>query len=167
MVQTCSKCAVEKELSEYVWDNRYNRPKKKCKSCDAATYKAWRLANKEKVLARNKKYREDNPDFRASVYEKASRNQSKYQSKRNASEGRRRATKMSATPPWLSEEQLQEIKDIYWLAKDLKAVTGEDYHVDHIHPLSKGGLHVPWNLQILPSDMNLRKSNKMETNLCL
>lgn len=54
------------------------------------------------------------------------------------------------------------VSDIYWLAKDLERVSGEKYHVDHIIPLAGRnvcGLHVPWNLQILPMDMNLSKSN--------
>ena len=52
---------------------------------------------------------------------------------------------------------------MYWLASDLFKVTGEEYHVDHIVPLvgvDVCGLHVPWNLQVLPSDLNLKKGNK-------
>lgn len=72
----------------------------------------------------------------------------------------------NAQPNWLSPKQIKEMDDIYWLAQDLKIVTGEVYHVDHIVPLRGTnicGLHVPWNLQILPADLNIRKSNKMET----
>lgn len=72
----------------------------------------------------------------------------------------------NAQPDWLSPEQIKEMDDIYWLAQDLKMVTGEVYHVDHIVPLRGAnvcGLHVPWNLQTLPADLNMRKSNKMET----
>jgi len=37
----------------------------------------------------------------------------------------------------------------------------EGYEVDHIHPLSRGGLHVPWNLQYLPVSVNRSKGNKL------
>lgn len=77
----------------------------------------------------------------------------------------RRASKLSATPSWLSKQQLEEIEYKYWLAKDLKSVTGEVYEVDHIVPLVNKkvkGLHVPWNLQVLPEDLNRRKSNRLE-----
>ena len=72
--------------------------------------------------------------------------------------------KLKAFPKWLSEEQLNQIKQFYELAKECEILTGDKYHVDHIVPL-KGknvcGLHVPWNLQVLPADVNLKKGNRL------
>lgn len=76
---------------------------------------------------------------------------------------RKKAFKL-ATPKWLTKEQRREMENFYWLASDLKRVTGDDYHVDHIIPLQGEnvcGLHVPWNLQVLPSDVNLSKGNRL------
>lgn len=61
-----------------------------------------------------------------------------------------------ATPPWLNQSQIAELRAIYMARK-----VGE--HIDHIVPLKNDlvcGLHVPWNLQTLPAGVNLSKSNK-------
>jgi len=162
-LQVCSKCKLPKDTSEFYLDKRYSRPKKKCISCDAASYKSWRITNKDKVLLRNKAYREGNEDFRCSQSKKSVLRDKLYKPQRAAKEARRRSAKLKATPPWITEHHLEQIKQFYWHSDDLRKVTGCEYHVDHIVPL-KGknvcGLHVPWNLQILPSDINLQKSNK-------
>lgn len=62
-----------------------------------------------------------------------------------------------ATPPWLSQEQICEMRKIY-----LSALSTE--HVDHIVPLKSPivcGLHVPWNLRAVCAKHNLAKSNDM------
>lgn len=61
-----------------------------------------------------------------------------------------------ATPPWINWEMIQQMRQIYTSAKP-----GE--HVDHIVPLKSPyvcGLHVPWNLQVIPAKQNLSKSNQ-------
>lgn len=62
-----------------------------------------------------------------------------------------------AAPPWITLEQIDQMRKIYTLAP-------AGHHVDHIVPLSSPivcGLHVPWNLQHLPDKQNLHKSNDM------
>ena len=83
--------------------------------------------------------------------------------KRSAYAMKRYAQNKKCTPSWLTQEQHKQIEYLYWLAADLRSVTGQEYHVDHIVPIQGEnvcGLHVPWNLQVLPSDVNIGKSNK-------
>lgn len=63
--------------------------------------------------------------------------------------------------PVLTKEEHQRIVDIYRECAKITEETGISHHVDHIHPISKGGQHHPDNLQILTAEENIRKSNKL------
>jgi hypothetical protein len=68
----------------------------------------------------------------------------------------RRAKKLNATPHWLAEDQLAEMRGFYECA----ASRAEPHDVDHIIPLIHPdvcGLHVPWNLQVLTASENRSK----------
>ena len=74
----------------------------------------------------------------------------------------RRRKHRDASPPWLTTKQKAEIRSLYQIAITMTKVTGEQYVVDHIWPLRSDevcGLHVPWNLQVIPRAANLAKSN--------
>ena len=77
----------------------------------------------------------------------------------------RRAEKLQRTPPWLTKEQKEQIKDKYRKARALYDFTGIKHDVDHITPL-KGekvsGLHVPWNLRVITASENRKKNNKYD-----
>ena len=113
--------------------------------------KEWYQKNKErlipKLVAYSKEWRLANPEKHA------------------ARQGKRRASKLQATPKWLNKEQLNSILLEYELAKWCTEVIGIQYDVDHIVPL-KGktvcGLHVPWNLQVIQGSENRSKGNKHE-----
>jgi 5-methylcytosine-specific restriction endonuclease McrA len=65
-----------------------------------------------------------------------------------------------ATPPWVDRNL---IRPFYQEAARLTAQRGISHHVDHIIPLrgdDVSGLHVPWNLQVIPWTENLRKGKK-------
>lgn len=75
----------------------------------------------------------------------------------------RRRKHRDATPPWLTQKQKSEIRQLYQIAITMTQTTGEQYVVDHIVPLrgeSVCGLHVPWNLRVITREENLIKSNK-------
>ena len=80
---------------------------------------------------------------------------------------RDRIIRKQATPYWLSKMHKIEIEDIYWCAREMERILGEKFHVDHIVPINGKnvcGLHVPWNLQILTVEENLKKGNKLIEN---
>ena len=82
--------------------------------------------------------------------------------KRNALMAKRKADKLLRTPKWLTLEDLYAIVKLYKLAREKSQFFGVQHHVDHIVPLCGefvSGLHVPWNLQILTAEENMKKGN--------
>lgn len=63
------------------------------------------------------------------------------------------------TPTWADADAMQAIYDH---ARQLTRETGTPHEVDHVVPLNHPlvcGLHCPANLQVLPHEVNRRKSN--------
>jgi hypothetical protein len=81
----------------------------------------------------------------------------------NAVTAKYHAAKIQRTLPWLSKAQFSEIKEFYVMAAELETIFPWKQCVDHIVPLqgkTVSGLHVPWNLQILPAKENISKGNR-------
>ena len=146
--------------------------------------KEYYTKNKEITLIKKKKYREDNIEKISSYlkeyavkhkekltkyigdYIKLHRQNNKHLYA--AKDARRRAAKLQALPKWLTKTEHEQIKELYEVARMFKLYTGQEYHVDHIIPLQGEnvcGLHVPWNLQVIPAKENLSKSNKLQENI--
>lgn len=105
-----------------------------------------RLANLEYERAKS---REDSRRFRAENPGKVAT--------WDAQKHRRRGL---AVPSWLTADHAAQIDAIYREAR----ARGAEWHVDHIVPLCGKnfcGLHVPWNLQVIPRAENLSKRNAM------
>ena len=82
-----------------------------------------------------------------------------------ANAAKRRSIKTQRTPSWLTEDDHWMIKQTYEFAALRTKMFGFKWHVDHIVPLQGNfvsGLHVPWNLQVIPAVENISKHNKFE-----
>jgi len=137
-----------------------------------AAYKKWLKKNPEKAVAATKAWRAKRPDwdrlyYAANADKIRARNRNSYQA--NPVPGRLKSRKYqgarrAAQPPWLTAIHLAQISEFYEVAVALETQTGIEHHVDHIHPLrgrNFRGLHVPWNLQVLPGAENRSKNNRL------
>jgi hypothetical protein len=115
-------------------------------------------AKPEVVGARLRRWRKSNPDAVRAQQARA------YADGRGAAKtARYRTAKHRAMPAWVDR---REVDAFYALAARVSACTGIEHHVDHIEPLqgeTLSGLHVPWNLRILPGVINSAKRNRLES----
>lgn len=152
MAKVCTKCKKDKPLGDY-YKNRSQKSNlnPSCKDCQ-------NKANKKSLSLGDAKQRKNEYDR---AYMKSYNRENR--ATRTSQENFRRARKLEATPPWLTGSQKAHINRTYKLAQMMQEVTGDTYHVDHIVPLQGKnvcGLHVPWNLQALRADLNLKKGNR-------
>jgi len=111
-------------------------------------------------LKRLRKFAKENPEI---VNEWNRKSAKRNRPQRNANWAKYFYSKIDRTPKWLTKEQHLEIKKIYAECMEMTKITGIKHNVDHIVPLRGdlvSGLHVPWNLRIIPASENFKKSNK-------
>ena len=116
---------------------------RRCHEAGYVRRKEWGNNNPERVRNSRKKWIAKNPGKRASDVRS------------------RQLAKSRAEPAWLSKEQKNQIAEYYKEAARLTKNKGVPHEVDHIVPIRGKvvcGLHVPWNLQVLTSTENRRKS---------
>jgi len=116
----------------------------------------------QKGVERAAQWRINNPDHQNTKIVKR-RWVSEHPEKKNADTAKRRAAKLQRTPLWLTQKHHIQIEQFYQEAVEISKMVGEFYHVDHIVPLqgkTVSGLHVPWNLQIIPAKENISKGNR-------
>lgn len=128
----------------------------KCKDCAKSINKVRYENNKDRILELNCSWRENN---------KVKHRQAQRQWRKDNPEkvnfltSCRRSKRKNATPGWANEER---IKHIYAHCAWLNKTFGYNMQVDHVIPLGGKnvcGLHVHTNLQIIPAEENMKKSN--------
>jgi hypothetical protein len=121
-------------------------------------------AKREMLLDRQAKWRDGNRD------KLQARDRRRYEGSYGLlifNNKRRLEVLRKATPVWLTEEHKRQMAEIYKAAAHMTEITGVEHAVDHIWPLRgrhSCGLHVPWNLQVVPANWNKRKQNKEPTD---
>lgn len=157
----CKCCTNKRNILSYNC-NKEKRLKKMRENytLDKTKKIEYRKKNKDKHKKYMQEYRINNKD-KYKLWGNENRDKLRFYS------SRRRTGIKQATPKWLTEHQICEIKNIYKKCVNIEKKTQIKYHVDHIIPLitkdENGnhiacGLHVPWNLQIIPASENCKKS---------
>jgi len=98
-----------------------------------------------------------------------------HKAKRMSEAARYRAKKLGAVPPWLTKEHEDAIVAKFQEAIDREEVTGVPHAIDHIvalrgvcrktwrksgvHKHVVCGMHVPWNLRVIPRGINNQIKN--------
>jgi hypothetical protein len=152
------------EVIERRYKKAYNKHKDKIKKLSNKYYHK----NKEIILQKQKEYfQKKYPENKQKIKEATRRFRKNNPGWTAFHCAKYRAKKLKATPPWLTDFDLDYIKNLYAQAKWLTQNTETVYHVDHIYPLQGKevcGLHTPTNLQIITGSENSRKSNKIPVN---
>lgn len=165
-MKICTVCNVAKPLSLFSPDRRLSSGvQSRCKSCYAIimrerraadptlhreTVKRSTLKHYQAKLVRNQKYRKNNPN-KVAAWKKTDRTRNKARVLAD------NANRRSLTRGKISSDIVAVycLRDFY-----CNMSLGEQFHVDHIVPLSRGGAHCADNLQVIPAIDNLRKGKK-------
>ncbi len=175
-MKICTNCNQEKPFEAFYSSKRHKSGYAAwCKACESQRSKAKNLLNRDRRLAKAKQWRDENKEKQlAGIQAWRDKNPGRYENiikdwckrnkdKVNAKWMKRDAAKKNRTPNWLTDDQLWMIEQAYDIAAKRTLSLGIPFHVDHIVPLqgkTVSGLHVPWNLQVIPAKLNQQKSNR-------
>lgn len=157
----CKPCRAQQEKE------RRARDSEKIRERDKARWWADKNGRRSKSLERmNQRYATIKADPELHAQEKARNREraKRFPDKWRAMVAKRRATKLQATPAWLDADHLWMLEEIYELVRLRKQITGGEWHADHVVPLqgkTVSGLHVPWNLRVIPAAQNRSKGNRL------
>jgi 5-methylcytosine-specific restriction endonuclease McrA len=139
---------------------------RRCKPCQHAAQKRWRETNRDHSRAQIAAWNEAHPD---SVRDRARRYRERHPERVKATQDRHARTpyrRLSAANRAAARRaRCAEVIDrmlVFLIDHGRCGICGqacdpEDFHVDHVWPLARGGPHVLWNLQPTHPTCNLRR----------
>ena len=161
----CKVCGVEKPFTAEIFgyaSTKTGQLYRSCKACRYPTKKAKvtveRAIRPERIRAYRAKYMQANRERireQARVWKKA------HPESTRADNHRRRARKLASASSHTRQDVLNQLESqkqkCYWCAEK---IVGNQYHVDHIFALSKGGSNGPENICISCGPRNWLKASK-------
>lgn len=161
-MKTCKVCSETKPESAFYKQSARGLLglRGSCKACDNVKKARYREENRDKLLLVKK---QDYAKNRAKYLSNKKVYRQENKGAIRALNAARKSVVKLRTPVWLSEDERWMIKEIYKLAAHRTELLGFQWDVDHIVPLqgtAVSGMHVPWNLQVIPALDNIRKKNK-------
>jgi 5-methylcytosine-specific restriction endonuclease McrA len=174
----CNKCKETKTLDQFYKDKKgkYGLGSK-CKECSNKICKEYNNNNRDRLTKYRKEYYTNNRDKKLK-YQKEYHNNNrdrlnKYRKEHHKTERgklihklssqNRRYRKQYNTNPGdkLTKKNIEYLTEVYkHCAYCSTPLTSENTHIDHIHPLSKGGSHSIDNVVLSCKDCNLKKNAK-------
>jgi len=121
----------------------------------------WREENRDKELERKRQYREEN---RERMIEYSRQHYAENRELYAAHFAKRRAAKIDRTLSHDEELTQFVMGEAAQQARDMEELFGTPFHVDHMIPMQGeevSGLHVYYNLQVIPAHLNIGKGNRM------
>ena len=172
MMKQCSRCSVIKDATSFS-PHPHGRDGllSQCKACIAELARVRRALNPARAKEIKKKFyssekgkackRREEKAYKASGGRKAAERRRT----ENMTEARKQAKLRYQLMRASGERSLPEfdrfvLREAVALRKLRESMLLVPWHVDHIHPVSKGGTSMASNLQVVPAYWNRKKSNK-------
>lgn len=124
----------------------------------AELYLAYRKEKAAQIAARARKYRKVNSEY---IRERERAYRAKNKLRARSYWNRRRARKLNAQGSHTVEDIRRQYEAQSGRCYYCGIQVGNDYHVDHVVPLSRGGSNGPENLVIACAPCNLSKSDRL------
>jgi hypothetical protein len=170
--KTCNLCGEKKDLAEFPWRNiNLNKKMNFCKPCNSARQKTSYLKNIEKNRALAKERYQKNKDkfkkiakiYRLNNREKIKKSLSKWASNNKdvmrLHRAKRKAVTRGATAKKITKKEITRIKNSACIYCGKK----ENIQIEHVVPISRGGLHSIGNIASACAPCNQSKKDKYIT----